>query len=380
MESLAGKRISYTANSLHLSLECLQLILFDRQPIFGQHELPKEFPCRQSLWCRRDADDFVHLYQSDQNLPPTPSTQLDVKKSSEIMAGMDAYRRNLSMLSLYSEERLFLDKMSYSSIWKSSLSSQVTGVPVQEQATHLISTPSALRAMMFQSMDEVFVAIPTSAKPDYIAARDVIHHVLCLLRLVSLHVLESFSGWQGEEAEVDTSTSHMKYWMENNASSARKCLWHAVCVFSTLKAKQKFACHDPLCFLIAFFYIWAFDTLVVASELEKPQASTKEVRLLDTREIQIWIAEGPNTQLNLVGVGNLTGKESSLRLLAEVSQIFSKRKSWSGLCRGLGSAVDQILRKQPTPQGVPEVAPATATVLATAPPTAPQGDSNTQVA
>lgn len=86
MESLAGKRISYTANSLHLScvpppttyeiitnflleLECLQLILFDRQPIFGQHELPKEFPCRQSLWCRRDADDFVHLYQSDQSEP-----------------------------------------------------------------------------------------------------------------------------------------------------------------------------------------------------------------------------------------------------------------------------------------------------------------------
>lgn len=285
------------------------------------------------------------------------------------MAGMDAYRRNLYMLSLYSEERLFLDKMSYSSIWKSSLSSQVTGVPVQEQWAHLTSTPSALRAMMFRSMDEVFAAIPTSAKPDYIAARDVIHHVLCLLRQVSLQMLESFSGWQGEDAEVDTSTTNtLKHWMESNASSARKCLWHAVCVFSTLKAKQKFACHDPLCFLIAFFYIWAFDTLVVAPEMEKPQASTKEIRLLDTREIHIWIAEGPNTPLNLVGVGNLTGKASSLRLLTEVAQIFSKRKSWSGLCRGLASAVDQILRKQTTPQVVPEGGPA------------PQGDSNTQVA
>lgn len=86
VESLAGKRISYTFTSLYLSyvplatnyeslanhspeLECLQLILFDRQPIFGQHELPEEFPCRQSLWCRRNADNFVHVYQSDQSEP-----------------------------------------------------------------------------------------------------------------------------------------------------------------------------------------------------------------------------------------------------------------------------------------------------------------------
>ncbi|KAJ5417211.1 uncharacterized protein N7487_000761 [Penicillium crustosum] len=240
------------------------------------------------------------------------------------MAGMDAYRRNLYILSPYSEERLFLDKMAYYSVWKSSLSSQVTGVPVPHQWAHITPTPSALRAMMFRSMDEVFAAIPTSAKPDYIAARDVIHHVLSLLRVVSLHMLESFSDWQDEEADVDASRSSLKHWMENNQSIARKCLWHAACVFSALKIKQKFACHDPLCFLIAFFYIWAFDTLMVAPELEKPQASNKEVRFLDTREIQIWIAEGPNTPLNLIGVGNLTGKASSLRLLTEVHQIFSK--------------------------------------------------------
>lgn len=77
VESLARKRISYTSTSLHLScvppatspyrsltnllleLECLQLILFDRQPIFGQHELPEELPpntmvskkCRQFRSC-----------------------------------------------------------------------------------------------------------------------------------------------------------------------------------------------------------------------------------------------------------------------------------------------------------------------------------------
>ncbi|KAI2698905.1 transcriptional regulator family: C2H2 zinc finger and Fungal Specific TF [Penicillium roqueforti] len=366
-------------------LECLQLILFDRQPIFGQHELPEEFPCRQSLWCRRNADNFVHVYQSDQNVSQPPSTQLDVRKANETMAGMDAYRRNLYMLSLYSEERLFLDKMSYSSIWKSGLSSQVTGVPVQERWDHIPSTPSALRAMMFRSMNEIFAAIPTSAKPDYIAARDVIHHILSLLRQVSLQMLESFSGWQGEEAEVDTTTSILKHWMENNAPSARKCLWHAVCVYSTLKAKQKFSCHDPLCFLIAFFYIWAFDELVVDPEIKKPDAPTKEIRLLDTREIHIWIAEGPNTPLNLVGVGSLTGKASSLRLLSEVSQIFSKRKSWSGLCRGLAAAVDQILSKQTAqaaPQTVPQTAPQTAPqeVPQAVPREAPQGDSNVQVA
>ncbi|OQD65728.1 hypothetical protein PENPOL_c005G03587 [Penicillium polonicum] len=363
-------------------LECLQLVLFDRQPIFGQHELPEEFPCRQSLWCRRNADNFVHVYQSDQNLSQSVSTQLDVRKASETMAGMDAYRRNLYILSLYSEERLFLDKMSYSSIWKSSLSSQVTGVPIPSQWAHLTPTPPALRALMFRSIDEVFAAIPTSAKPDYIAARDVIHHVISLLRIVSLHMLESFSGWQGEEVEVDAARSSLKHWMENNGSIARKCLWHAVCVFSTLKVKQKFACHDPLCFLVAFFYIWAFDTLMVAPEMEKPQALNKEIRLLDTREIHIWIADGPNIPLNLVGVGNLTGKASSLRLLTEVHQIFSKRKSWSGLCRGIACAVAQIMSKQTAPQEVPQAVPQK--VPQAAPQevsqAAPPGDSNAQVA
>jgi hypothetical protein len=273
------------------------------------------------------------------------------------MAGMDAYRRSLYMLSLYTEERLFLDKMSYSSVWKSSLSSQNPSLPVQEQWAHITSNPSALRGMMFQSMDEVFAAIPISAKPDYIAARDVIHHALSLLRLVSLHMLESFSGWQGNDAAIHISANNLKHWMDNDAPSARKCLWHAVCVYSTLKSKEKFACHDPLFFLISFFYIWAFDTLVVAPEMENPEASTTEVRLLTTREIHIWIAEGPNTRLNLVGVGSLTGKASSLRLATEVSQIFSKRKSWAGLCRGLASAVDGIIRKLTISQGIPQGVP-----------------------
>ncbi|CAI7582086.1 unnamed protein product [Penicillium viridicatum] len=315
------------------------------------------------------------------DLSQSVSTQLDVRKASETMAGMDAYRRNLYILSLYSEERLFLDKMSYSSIWKSSLSSQVTGVPIPNQWAHLTPTPPALRALMFRSIDEIFAAIPTSAKPDYIAARDVIHHVISLLRIVSLHMLESFSGWQGEEVEVDAARSSLKHWMENNGSIARKCLWHAVCVFSTLKVKQKFACHDPLCFLIAFFYIWAFDTLMVAPEMEKQQALNKEIRLLDTREIHIWIADGPNIPLNLVGVGNLTGKASSLRLLTEVHQIFSKRKSWSGLCRGIACAVAQIMSKQTAPQEVFQAAPQE--VSQAAPQEVSQaaspGDSNAQV-
>ncbi|KAJ5794633.1 transcriptional regulator family: C2H2 zinc finger and Fungal Specific TF [Penicillium paradoxum] len=336
-------------------LECFQLILFDRQPIFAQHELPEELPCRQSLWCRRNADNFVHMHQNSQNTPNSPSTQIDVRKANETMAALDAFRRNLFMLSLYSEERLFLDNMSYSSIWKSSLGYPATGAPAQEQWAHPSLTPSGLRATMFRSMDEIFAIIPTSAKPDYIAARDVIHHVLCLLRQVSLQTLESFSGWQGNDAQDDASIRSLKHWMENNASNARKCLWHAICVFSTLKSKQKFACHDPLCFLMAFFYIWAFDTFVVAPEIEKPDASTKEIRLLDTREISIWIAEGPNTQLNLVGVGILNGKASSFRLLTEVCLIFSKKKSWPVLCRGLASAVDQLLQKQKFPnEAAPE--------------------------
>ncbi|KAJ5482567.1 hypothetical protein N7475_001379 [Penicillium sp. IBT 31633x] len=245
--------------------------------------------------------------------------------------------------------------MSYSSIWRSSLLPPITDAPAEEEEVGLRSTPQGLRATMFLSMNEVFAAIPTSAKPDYIAARDVVHHVLCLLRQVPLTMLETFAGWQGEDGERDMSTLGLKHWMDNNASSSRKCLWHAVCVYSTLKVKQRFACHEPLCFLVAFFYIWAFDTFVVAPEIKKPEASTKVIRLLNTREISVWIAEGPNTQLDLVGVGSLTGKESSLRLLTEMCLDFVKRKSWQGLCRGLAYAVDQLLQKQTL---LNEVAPA----------------------
>ena len=129
---------------------------------------------------------------------------------------------------------------------------------------------------------------------------------------------------------------------------------------------------------------------MVAPEMEKLQALNKEIRLLDTREIHIWIADGPNIPLNLVGVGNLTGKASSLRLLTEVHQIFSKRKSWSGLCRGIACAVAQIMSKQTAPQEVPQAAPqevpqaAPQEVSQAAPQevsqAAPPGDSNAQVA
>jgi len=280
-----------------------------------------------------------------------------VRTAREAIEGLDAFRRSLYMISLYSEERLFIDKMFYSSIWNSSITSAAANVQPQKGSAKPDTTPQALRSMMFQSMDDVFAVIPTSAKPDYIASRDVIHHILCLLRQVSLQMLWTFAGWQGEGTEVDVLTHGLKSWIEANPSIARKCLWHAVCVFSTLKTKLKFACHDPLCFLVAFFYIWAFDTIVVTSDLSKPDASTRPIRLQDTREIRIWIDQGPNTGLDLIGVGALTGRESSLRLLSQVSDIFSKRTSWAGLCRGLAKAVTQILSgMQSGPQAIPSQA------------------------
>jgi hypothetical protein len=276
-----------------------------------------------------------------------------VRTAKETIEGLDAFRRSLYMISLYSEQRLFVDKMFYSSILTSGIASAVASMQPPKGPAFPELTPRALRAMIFLSMDDVFAIIPTSAKPDYVASRDVIHHILCLLRQVSLHMLWSFSRWQGE----DTQGGSLKAWMEANPSTARQCLWHAICVFSTLKTKLKFACHDPLCFLVAFFYIWAFDTIVVTSELSKPNVSTAPVRLQDTREIRIWIDQGPNTGLDLIGVGTLTGRESSLRLLSQVSDIFAKRASWAGLCRGLAKAVTQILsRMQAHPHGTPNQA------------------------
>lgn len=174
---------------------------------------------------------------------------------------------------------------------------------------------------------------------------NILLHVLIILRHVSQRDLYGFSGWQATADEVQQSKNSLRTWMQTNAKSARKCLWHAVMAFSTFRNKEHIDCHEPLFVALAVQFIRAF------TESAKPSESsgfpTRIDRLSDISEVHRWIERGGESSIHVTGIGLLQGTESLTRLMIEFRRILLSRKSWFGICRGVAYITEQIIQGRP---------------------------------
>ena len=74
--------------------------------------------------------------------------------------------------------------------------------------------------------------------------QDTLLHVLGILRRVSLKTLHCATGWQTNENQMLRSRAEIGDFFQNRPREARRCLWHAACIFSATRSTRLLACYD----------------------------------------------------------------------------------------------------------------------------------------
>lgn len=336
-------------------LECLQLLFFNLQPLFGLSELPDTLPCEDSLWYRRTADEWhAQSIQTPTN-PTRLNTLLSSPDGNEHSSPVSTFSQRMQALYLYVEERIVLGSLRSSPLCQQFLLNQPNvrasnTAPAEQRG----GNPASWLADLTTSVDRQFreLCLFDFARPEGSATSELYPHLFSILRQVDLKTIYSFSGWQANEREIEAAKRDLRSWMRHNPASARMCLCHAVKIFSTLRSRHHFAHCDPFCLLISTLFIWSFNEFVLCelsptiqetSDGREPP-SLRLDRLVERRPLEEWIQNGGNVRIHIMGVGPLNGRRSSQRLLMECRKILLSRSGWSGLCCGIANAIAQILR------------------------------------
>lgn len=288
-------------------------------------------------------------------------TKLDYEDKTEAIKSMNCFAKEMYALNLYMEERSVLDKISSSPFWRLFMSSPSTAHRGPNNAPFNASQASPEIKKMTSSVEDAFETLFDASLPGDSGHGDAMFHTLSILRRVPLRHLYAFSGWQATEVDVEVSKKYLRTWVRTEPASTRWCLWHAVMALKLLKSKQYFGCDDAFHVLIATLILWAFDLLSEPSDLQSSvsrgagwdgdQPPVRIDRLSGFSSAKVWAEAGRYDRIHMTGIGILRGPDSATQLLKDCCKILLSRTAWSGLCRGIAYAIEQVLRgKRPCPQ------------------------------
>lgn len=174
--------------------------------------------------------------------------------------------------------------------------------------------------------------------------RDLLVHVLGILRHVSLARLYQATGWQTNEGEMESSRTYLRQFLERDRKAARRCLWHAAIVLTELRNAQHFACYDTLNMCVAVCYLWSFARLGPQTQdmTGRRKTAVRVDKLAQKELISTWISAGDDADVYITGIGLLEGPDSANILLSDAIKILSSQPTWSRLCQGLARAFTQL--------------------------------------
>lgn len=178
---------------------------------------------------------------------------------------------------------------------------------------------------------------------------ETLPHILGILRCVSLRTLHAGTGWRTDVAQMTRLKMQFREFLERDGARARKCMWHAACIFKAIQGTQRFACYDVYCFGMATCYMVLYVELSRQTGPPAPQASAdadlplpspiprrRIVRLdhLSGQEgVQNWIQSGGDADIHLTNVGILNGPDALPRLLRATEKALMGQIAWSVFSR-----------------------------------------------
>lgn len=317
-------------------LECFELLFFDLQPLLKLTDLTQSSPCSVEMWRCHDEREWLKMQQTN------------AVDGNNRHNGL--FTRRIRALSLYVDERSLVNQMQSSRLLRSLV------IPETDSDTEESDPYFACKRMLSArgsgglvgSLDKITEECSTNQyapcpEKDF-SSRDLIVHVIGMLREIPLRSMYASMGWQASGEEVERSKERLKKHLVKNVRSARICLWHAAQIYTAMRHEDNPGCHASLAFCISLNYIFLYDQLVSCQASQ--DAPVRPDKLVDKPSIEAWTKSAKSVQIHITGIGIFDGRGSSSRLLIDASKILTAHKSWVGIARGLAQCCTQILAGQ----------------------------------
>lgn len=190
---------------------------------------------------------------------------------------------------------------------------------------------------------------------------ETIFHVLAILRRVSLEILNTATGWKTTKENMHRARRKFVDFCQQNTVQARRCLWHATCIFKKTRSSRKLACYDVYSILICTTYIYCYCSFFIsetsasrqttlmsqrrASEKDSPPTVVRLDQLRDRSSIERWIQSADEHHLiHLTGVGLLKGSDDAVRFLRDIERTLESQIAWRGICCAFATTFAQVRR------------------------------------
>ena len=188
---------------------------------------------------------------------------------------------------------------------------------------------------------------------------ETLFHVLAILRRMPLKLLHRATGWQTSEVQKLEARVKLKDFVQKHRTEARRCLWHATCIFDSIRRCRLLACYDVFSLMVAVCYIYCYCDLrldgndggdVDAGPQANPQTQSQRAvvrldQLRDKSTIEAWITGGSETEvIHLTGVGLLDGPDQGSRFLRAVERALEQQVAWRGFSLAFAGSFAQLRR------------------------------------
>jgi hypothetical protein len=187
-------------------------------------------------------------------------------------------------------------------------------------------------------------------------------HVLAILRRVSLKTLHRATGWQTNMDQMLRSRAEVRDFFRDQPREARRCLWHATCIFSETWNTRLLACYDTFSVMVSTCYLFCHSELHPASHAQNVNLSRSRHslqqepvvrldRLRDRSSIEQWISDSTSScRIHLTNFGLLEGPNQSARLLNDVGKTLSTQIAWRGFAGAFAMCFQRLKQgENPSP-------------------------------
>lgn len=283
------------------------------------------------------------------------------------MLGSDAFTCRATLLELLIDEATVARQLYSSRLFRSSVASYLqtpnTGISHGTVSPPLADFESMRvdNTLLDTSVDLLSYATLEGSSTGPCYQIETIFHVLAILRRVSLEILNTATGWKTSKENMYRARRKFVDFCQRNTVQARRCLWHATCIFKKTRSSRKLACYDVYSILISTTYIYCYCSFFIsetsasrqttltrhrsASEKDSPPIVVRLDQLRDRSSIERWIQSADEPHLiHLTGVGLLDGSDDTVRFLRDVERTLESQIAWRGICCAFAAAFAQIRR------------------------------------
>ncbi|EWG55217.1 hypothetical protein FVEG_17474 [Fusarium verticillioides 7600] len=319
-------------------LECLSHIFLGTPLVFNLREATRQLPCTEKLWRCQNASEWKSRHEDCPGI---------ANITARHQRKPDTFAAKVILLELYVEDRNYYRQLRTSQLLHSSFESYLNSSAsrdTQQAPNHSLPRPDLSRSEN-ALLDTTIDGFTLKNMPSLGDLTDTVFHVIAILNLIPLETLHSATGWETNKEQMKKSKTHLNDFFKNNDTTARKGLWHAVCIFKITRSSRRLACYDALSLTVAMGYIYCYsETRTSLAPTSARPLITRLDRLQDREAIERWIENGGDNVVHLTGVGLLDGSDHCVRFLLDLERTLVSQIAWRGFCRAFASSFAQLRR------------------------------------